>query len=68
LWIVRLEARDPPQDFIRPARAEGLLPGRILFRHGLKNAAIPLVTLLGMDVGYLVGGAIVTETVFGWAC
>jgi ABC-type dipeptide/oligopeptide/nickel transport system permease component len=54
LWIVRLEARDPPQDFIRPARAEGLLPGRILFRHGLKNAAIPLVTLLGMD--------------FGWAC
>jgi peptide/nickel transport system permease protein len=54
------------QDFIRTARAKGLPPRQILFRHGLKNAAIPLVTLLGMDVGYLVGGAIVTETVFGW--
>jgi ABC-type dipeptide/oligopeptide/nickel transport system permease component len=54
------------QDYIRTARAKGLSPAGILFRHALRNAAVPLVTLLGMDVGYLVGGAVVTESVFGW--
>lgn len=65
--LVRLEFVDIlRQDYIRTAEAKGLTRWRVLFRHGLKNAAIPLVTLIGMDVGYLVGGAIVTETVFGW--
>jgi len=54
------------QDYVRTAHAKGLRPSYVLVRHGLKNAALPLVTLLGLDVGYLLGGAIVTETIFGW--
>ena len=54
------------QDYVRTARAKGL-PGRIvLMRHALRNALIPLVTVLGMRVGYLLGGAVITETVFAW--
>jgi peptide/nickel transport system permease protein len=54
------------QDYIRTARSKGLLERVILFRHALKNAAIPLVTLVGLDLPALVAGAIVTETVFSW--
>ena len=53
-------------DYIRTATAKGLARARILIGHGLRNAAIPLITLLGLDIGYLLGGAVVTETVFGW--
>lgn len=54
------------QDYVRTARAKGLPGWYVLLRHGLHNAAIPVVTLVGLDVGFLLGGAIVTETVFAW--
>jgi peptide/nickel transport system permease protein len=52
------------QDYIRTAQAKGLGAGSILTRHALKNAAIPIVTIIGIGVALLIGGAIVTETVF----
>lgn len=54
------------QDYIRTARAKGLRDGRIVFGHALKNAAIPLVTVIGLDLGALLGGAVVTEQIFAW--
>jgi peptide/nickel transport system permease protein len=54
------------QDFIRTARAKGLRPSAILFRHTLRNAMIPLITLAGLEFRNLIGGALVTETVFAW--
>jgi ABC-type dipeptide/oligopeptide/nickel transport system permease component len=53
-------------DFIRTARAKGLREASILTRHNLKNAAIPIVTIMGLQFGTLLGGAVVTETVFSW--
>jgi len=53
------------EDYIRTARAKGLSERRIVYRHGLRSALAPVVTLLGIDVGTLLGGAIVTEEVFG---
>ncbi len=52
------------QDYIRTARAKGLGRGRILFVHALKNAAVPIVTVIGIGIALLIGGAVVTETVF----
>ena len=54
------------QDYIRTARAKGLSGRRVLWAHGLRAALVPLVTLLGLQLPLLVGGALVTETVFGW--
>ncbi len=54
------------QDFMRTARARGLSPSRVLLGHGLRAALVPLVTLAGLQLPTLVGGALVTETVFGW--
>jgi peptide/nickel transport system permease protein len=54
------------QDYIRTARAKGVLERKVLYKHAFKNAAIPLVTVLGMQLGLLLGGAVVTETVFAW--
>jgi len=54
------------QDFIRTARAKGLSELFVLVRHNLKNAAIPIVTIMGLQLGTLLGGAVVTETVFSW--
>lgn len=54
------------QDHVRTARAKGLGPVAVWLRHGLRNALVPLVTLVGLDLGALVGGAIVTETLFRW--
>lgn len=54
------------QDFMRTARAKGLGEGGILFRHALKNALIPIVTLVGLQVGAVIEGAIITETIFFW--
>src|SRR5919198_5977978 len=53
-------------DFIRTARAKGLNEAGILTRHNLKNAAIPIITIMGLQFGTLLGGAVVTETVFSW--
>ncbi|CAH2604752.1 dipeptide ABC transporter membrane subunit DppB [Rhodovastum atsumiense] len=52
------------QDFIRTARAKGLAQGRVLFLHALKNAAVPIVTIVGIGFASLIGGAVVTESVF----
>ena len=52
------------QDYIRTASAKGLAPGQVLIGHALKNAAIPVITIIGMGVALLISGAIVTETVF----
>jgi ABC-type dipeptide/oligopeptide/nickel transport system permease component len=54
------------QDYIRTARAKGLAEKKVLVKHAFKNAAIPLVTISGMQFGALLGGAVVTETVFAW--
>lgn len=54
------------EDYILTARAKGAGAGRVYLRHAFKNAAIPVVTIVGLQVGALLGGAIVTETVFAW--
>jgi peptide/nickel transport system permease protein len=54
------------QDYMRTARAKGLAPLRILLRHGLRAACLPLITLAGMQLPMLFGGALVAETVFSW--
>jgi len=54
------------QDYIRTARAKGLAEKKVLIKHAFKNAAIPVVTVSGMQFGALLGGAVVTETVFAW--
>ena len=53
-------------DWVRTARAKGLAPWRVVTTHALRNALVPLVTAVGLDFGALMGGAIVTETVFRW--
>lgn len=53
-------------DYIRTAQAKGLSQKGVLFRHALKNAALPLVTLIGLDLPFLLGGAVVTEQIFAW--
>ncbi|HEX9819874.1 MAG TPA: ABC transporter permease [Methylomirabilota bacterium] len=54
------------QDYIRTARAKGVVERRVVLRHGLKNAMIPIITVIGVQAGYLLGGAVLTETVFAW--
>jgi peptide/nickel transport system permease protein/oligopeptide transport system permease protein len=54
------------EDYVRTARAKGLGRWSVVLRHGLRNALIPIVTVFGMQVGQLMGGAILTETVFAW--
>ncbi|WP_182422114.1 ABC transporter permease [Aureimonas sp. ME7] len=51
-------------DYIRAARLKGLAPRRVLFRHGLRNALLPTITIVALDVGYLLGGVIVVEEIF----
>ena len=54
------------QDYILAARARGLSERRILLRHALRNALLPMITLLGLSLPFLLGGAVVVEVVFGW--
>ncbi|HKK30740.1 MAG TPA: ABC transporter permease [Alphaproteobacteria bacterium] len=54
------------QDYIRTARAKGVFENKVIARHALRNATIPLVTVTGIQFGALLGGAVVTETVFSW--
>jgi len=54
------------QDFIRTARAKGLTERVTLYRHALRNAILPFVTIIGLDIPFLMGGALVTESVFSW--
>lgn len=54
------------EDYIRTARAKGLAESSVLLRHALRNAAIPVVTVFALDIGVLLGGAVITETIFAW--
>jgi len=54
------------QDYIRTARAKGLAERRVIWLHALRNASITVVTVLGMQFGYLLGGSVITEAVFSW--
>jgi len=53
-------------DYIRTARAKGLGGFLVIYKHALKNATIPVLTVVGMQFGFLLGGAVLTETIFGW--
>lgn len=55
-----------PQDFVRFARAKGVSPGRVIVRHVLRNSLVPLVTVLGLELGSTIAYAVITETVFSW--
>ena len=55
-----------PQDFLRTARAKGVGEGAVILRHALRNGAIPIVTAFGLELGNLLGGAVVTEAVFAY--
>ena len=54
------------QDYIRTARAKGLAERTVVYRHALRNAMIPVITLIGLQLGVLLGGAVITEQVFAW--
>ena len=54
------------EDYVRTARAKGLSPLRVIFVHTLRNALIPVLTVVGLQVGTLMGGAVLTETIFSW--
>jgi peptide/nickel transport system permease protein len=54
------------EDYLRTARAKGLPPARVILHHALRNALLPVITLLGLQLGALLAGAVITETVFSW--
>jgi peptide/nickel transport system permease protein len=54
------------QDFIRTERAKGLSEGKVIYKHAIRNAMVPVVTVIGLNFGLLLSGAILTETVFSW--
>ena len=54
------------QDYIRTARSKGLAGRVVTYRHALRNALLPVITIMGLQAGALLGGAVVTETIFGW--
>lgn len=54
------------EDYIRTAREKGLKEKRVILKHGLRNALIPVVTTIGMNLPFIVGGAVVTEQIFSW--
>src|SRR6185295_3122201 len=53
-------------DYVQTARAKGLRPSRVVLRHVLRNAMVPIVTVTGLQMGALLSGAVLTETVFNW--
>jgi ABC-type dipeptide/oligopeptide/nickel transport system permease component len=53
-------------DYVRTARAKGVREQAVIYRHALSNAMIPIVTIIGLQFGTLIGGAVLTETVFAW--
>jgi peptide/nickel transport system permease protein len=54
------------EDYIRTARAKGLPESRVILKHALRNAALPVVTIIGLDLPFLLGGAVIVETIFSW--
>jgi peptide/nickel transport system permease protein len=53
-------------DYVRTARAKGLAEKVVILKHALKNSIIPVITVIGLEFGYLMGGAVMTETIFAW--
>ena len=67
VWLMRSEMLEAlRQDYILTARSKGVRERLVVFRHALKNCSIPIVTLLGIDLGLLLGGTVIIETVFAW--
>jgi len=54
------------EDYVRTAKAKGLSPARVVFVHALRNALVPVITVIGLQVGTLLAGAVLTETIFSW--
>ena len=54
------------QDYVRTARAKGLAERRVMYRHALRNSLLPVITIVGLELGSTLGGAVVTEMVFAW--
>ena len=54
------------QDYIKTARAKGISEKKVIIRHGLRNALMPIVTQLSLSVPWVIGGSVVTEQIFGW--
>ena len=54
------------EDYVRTARAKGVVPWRVIVKHALRNAMLPTITVIGLQVGLLIGGSIITETIFSW--
>ena len=54
------------QDYVRTARAKGVAEREVVWKHALRNAAIPVITIVGLELGTLLGGAVITETIFAW--
>jgi peptide/nickel transport system permease protein len=54
------------EDYVRTARAKGVVPWRVVSKHALRNAMLPTITVIGLQAGLLLGGAIITETIFSW--
>lgn len=54
------------QDYVRTARAKGLTERTVVVRHAMRNALIPIATIIAFDIGALIGGAVITETIFAW--
>ncbi|HZO24419.1 MAG TPA: ABC transporter permease [Chloroflexota bacterium] len=54
------------EDYVRTARAKGLTPRAVMWRHAIRNMLIPVITVVGLQIGHLLGGAVITETVFAW--
>ena len=54
------------EDYLRTARAKGLPEPRVVFKHALRNASVPIVTVVGIQLGQLIGGVVITETIFSW--
>src|SRR5258705_9932028 len=54
------------QDYVRTARAKGISEARVMYGHALRNALLPLLTMVGVQVGSLLGGSVLIESVFGW--
>ena len=54
------------KDFILSARARGLSKNRILWNHALRNSLLPIITIVGLNIPFLLGGAVITETIFSW--
>jgi peptide/nickel transport system permease protein len=54
------------QDYVRTARAKGLGPAKVVLVHALRNGVLPIVAMVGLDVGFFMSGAVVVESVYGW--